>query len=312
MSTPPKVVWPDTKAFAFSVFDDTDSQTLERCRTVYAALDDFGFRTTKSIWTIPPTQRTTDPGATCDDPEYVRCLQDLQSKGFEIGYHMASATTSTRAETIRALERFKALFGHYPKAMANHHASAEGVYFGSDRLTGLNRLLYDMLTRFRYRNKFRGHIPSDLLFWGDICRLRIRYVRNFTFADVNTLKACPPMPYYDPLRPYVNYWFASSEGAEVHSFNARLSEANQDRLEEEGGACIMYTHFGLGFSENGRLHPRFRELMKRLGRKNGWFVGVSTLLDYLRDVKGPTIIDTRGRARLERRWLAHKLRVGAT
>ena len=26
-----------------------------------------------------------------------------------------------------------------------------------------------------------------------------------------------------------------------------LTEAAQDRLEAEGGACIMYTHFGHGF-----------------------------------------------------------------
>jgi len=225
---------------------------------------------------------------------------------------MATATTAPRVDTIRALERFKALFGHYPKVMANHDGSDEGIYFGNSRLTGFNRLLYDLLTCFKNRNRFRGHIPSDPLFWGDICRLRITYVRNFTFGDLNTLKACPQMPYHDPLRPYVNYWFASSEGANVQSFNDRLSESNQDRLQEAGGACIMYTHFGLGFSENGRLHPRFTELMKRLSSKNGWFVPVSTLLDYLMHVKGPTVIDSKGRARLERRWLAHKIRAGST
>ena len=49
---------------------------------------------------------------------------------------------------------------------------------------------------------FRGHVEGDPLFWGDLCRDRVRYVRNFTFADVNTLASCPLMPYHDPKRPW--------------------------------------------------------------------------------------------------------------
>jgi hypothetical protein len=138
----------------------------------------------------------------------------------------------------------------------------------------------------------------------------VTYVRNFVFGDIDTLHACPFMPYHDPSRPYVNYWFASSEGPCVESFVRTLSEANQDRLEASRGACIMYTHLGKGFYEDGRLHPRFRALMERLGRKNGWFVPVSTLLDFLLQIKGRHEITHRERAQLERRWLWHKIRVG--
>jgi len=116
------------------------------------------------------------------------------------------------------------------------------------------------------------------------------------------------MPYHDPERPFVNYWFASSEGANVASFNERIAEANQDRLEEEEGACIMYTHFGLGFCEDGRLNPRFRRLMERLARKRGWFVPVATLLDHLLATRGRVEISAAQRTALEWRWLRHKLR----
>jgi hypothetical protein len=120
------------------------------------------------------------------------------------------------------------------------------------------------------------------------------------------------MPYHDPQRPYVNYWFASSEGANVESFNRCLSEKNQDQLESEGGACIMYTHFGAGFNQNGSLNKRFSELMKRLSKKNGWFVPVTQLLDFLREKNKDHIITNRQRNRLERAWLMDKLRLGAT
>lgn len=310
-SGPPRITWPDGKRFAFTVFDDTDSQTLEKCRAVYSFLTDLGMRTTKSVWVLRPTSPSNDRGANCEDPAYLRLVKDLQSRGFEIGYHMASAATARREDTARALDIFQREFGHTPRTMANHYASEEDIYFGDARVSGMNRLAYNLLTGFRNRGRFRGHLPGDPLFWGDLCRERITYVRSFIFADVNTLGACPFMPYHDPDRPLVNLWFAASEGAQAPSFLDRLSEENQDRLEAEGGACIMYTHFGLGFLENGTLVPRFRQLMERLSRKNGWFVPVATLLDYLRETRGAHTIGRGERSALERKWLLHKVRFGS-
>ena len=120
------------------------------------------------------------------------------------------------------------------------------------------------------------------------------------------------MPYYDPLRPYVNAWFAGSEGGEIDSYLNMLSEKNQDRLEKEGGACIMYTHFGKGFFRDGKLNPRFKKLMEWLSRKNGWFVPTGVLLDYLSCERGIHEITVQERAHLEWKWLLHKLRMRGT
>jgi len=120
------------------------------------------------------------------------------------------------------------------------------------------------------------------------------------------------MPYHDPKRHYVNYWFASSEGSNVKTFNRCITERNQDRLEEEGGACIMYTHLALGFHRDDGIDQRFRSLMERLSKKNGWFVPVSTLLDFLLAVKGHHDITDKERGRIERKWLWHKIKVGRT
>jgi acetyl-CoA carboxylase carboxyltransferase component len=116
------------------------------------------------------------------------------------------------------------------------------------------------------------------------------------------------MPYFDEERPYVNSWFASSEGATCHAFCQTISERNQDRLEEEGGACIMYTHFGaVDFYEDGLLNAGFKRLMERLRRKDGWFVPVSTLLDHLEKERGRHVISASERNQLERKWLIHKV-----
>ncbi len=308
MSDP--ISWPEGKTFAFTIFDDTDSQTLAVGRAVYCFLAELGFRTTKSIWPTRGKGRPSDHGATCDEPEYRAWVQELQRKEFEIGYHMATSHTSTREETVHGLEQFARYFGHFPVTMANHFFCDEDIYFGDARLTGVNRLVYNVLTGFRNHNRFRGHLPGDPLFWGDLCKEKIKYVRNFAFAEINTLKICPQMPYHDAARPYVNFWFASSEGKHCGSFNETLTEANQDRLEAEGGACIMYTHFGLGFYENGHLNGRFSKLMEQMSKRNGWFVPVATLLDYILEKRGPVALKPGERSVLERKWLLHKIRYG--
>ena len=303
-------VWPDGKDFAFTVFDDTDRATVENVGPVYALLAELGLRTTKSVWPVTGTGTPVIGGATCDDPAYRAWTLELQARGFEIGYHGATNVTAPRELIETAIERFREIYGHYPLSMANHSGCADSIYLGPDRVSGVHRLVYNLMTHNSRRGVFRGHVEGDPLFWGDICREKVRYVRNFTFTGINTLAICPEMPYHDPDRPYVNRWFASSEGQRVNSFNECLSEANQDRLEAEGGACIMYTHFATGFAVDGAVNARFAELMTRLSQKNGWFVPVTTLLDFLAARQAnPNIAPGRRRA-LERRWLVSKARIG--
>jgi acyl carrier protein len=304
------VRWPGGKAFAFSIFDDTDLSTLDNAPRLYELLADLGFRTTKSVWPISGTGVPVVGGATCEDRAYAEWVQDLQGRGFEIALHNVAPQTSTREQTIRGIERFGDLFGHDPSAHANHTGCREAIYWGDRRLSGLNQAVYNVLNRGRTRGVSEGHIETSPLFWGDLCRSKVKYVRNFVHGDVNTLGYCPQMPYHDPERPYVNHWFASTEGPRVDSFVGTLSEANQDRLEADGGACIMYTHFGAGFVADGRIDARFERLMRRLSAKDGWFVPVTTLLDFLLEAKGRHVITAAERRALERRWLAHKLRVG--
>ena len=305
--------WPHSRKFAFTVFDDPDSQTFAASREVYGLLGDLGILTTKGVWPLPGDPRNaSDHGETCGNPAYAAWLREIQEQGFEIGYHNATSHTSRRETTLEALDRFAELFGQNPVTMSNHYHCHEGIYWGPNRLSGWRRHAYNVLTLGRNRGRSLGHLSDSPYFWGDLCQQRIRYVRNFASPEINTLRACPRMPYHDPQRPFVNYWYSSSEGAKIDSFLERLSEARQDRLEAEGGACIMYVHFGHGFYNTGGLHARFRELMRRLSRKNGWFVPVGVLLDYLREQQPRPPITDRERAELERRWLWHKVRYGTS
>lgn len=304
--------WPEGKRFAFTVFDDTDEATLENVGPVYTFLRDLGFRTTKSVWPIAGEGKAVLGGSTCDDEDYRAWLLELRDEGFEIALHNATYHDASREETIRAFDRFREIFGSDPTSLANHTSNAEGIYWGSDRVSGARAFVYNLLTRFRRYNHFRGHREGDPLFWGDVCKTRLKYVRNFVYADINTLAACPQMPYHDPARPYVNYWFASADGGTLDAFNRTISEANQVRLEEEGGACIVYTHFAKGFSRHGQIEPRFRELMEGLAARQGWFVPVTELLDYLQQRQGACELTSRQRATQEWKWLRYKMQVGTT
>lgn len=306
------VQWPEGKTFAFTVFDDPDFQRLDAGREVYALLADLGFRTTKGIWPIGGDEPGSSAGGSCDDAGYRDWCMALVEQGFEMGFHNATHETSERERTRRGLDRYVELFGHDPATMSNHYNCDEDVYWGEHRVSGLRRHLYNALTRGQNHDKFFGHVPGHRLYWGDLCKERVKYVRNFVYARINTLAACPYMPYHDPERPLVNYWYASSEGANVRKFTKTISEANQDQLAEEGGACIMYTHFGYGYLENGRLDPDFRRLMTRLSKMNGWFVPASTLLDFLLKRRGTAPLTDAQRAELERRWLWDKVQSGTS
>jgi hypothetical protein len=307
---PSPVRWPEGKSFAFTVFDDTDLMTRQVGERLYGVLTDLGLRTTKSVWPIRAATEPTIGGATCAEPGYRHWAQGLQRQGFEVALHGVSYSTATRDEIRGGLDRFREYFGHDPRCHANHADARDGIYWGADRLSGPARLPYRAVKRSSTR--WEGHVPGSPFFWGDLCAERVTYVRNFVFGDIDTLAACPVMPYHDADRPFVNQWFAGSEGSHLGSFLRTVSEENQDRLEEQGGACIMYTHFASGFVEDGRVDPRFLRLMTRLSGKGGWFVPVATLLDHLRGQGAGGDITRADRGRLERRWLLHKLRTRGT
>lgn len=305
--------FPDGKTFAFSIFDDTDSATAENVGPVYRLLGELGVRTTKSVWPLANVPGAPLGGATLQDQDYLAFVRSLQADGFEIGFHNARNADSPREVTEQGLETWAELLGQYPRTHCNHCDNRENVYWGPERLNSPGpRLGYNLATRGRYRGRFQGQTEGSPFFWGDLCRERLQYVRNFVFAEINLDLINPTMPYRDPAKPYVNAWFSSSEGGTVESFCRLLSEANQDRLERQGGVCLVYTHFAKGFAERGILHPEFGRLMRRLAGKNGWFVPVATLLDHLRETAPAPDIPPAELRRMERRWLAQKLCSGSS
>jgi len=303
--------FPEGKRFAFSVFDDTDSSLVTNVAPVYRFLSELGFRTTKSVWPLATVPGGRIGGSTLQEPEYLEFVKALQQDGFEIALHNVQNHDAQRDRIKRGMEEFQRLIGAPPRVHANHSYNRDNIYWGAARLSRItSKLWYDAATRFRRGHMFEGHDPASNYFWGDICRENITYVRNFVFEEINLERIHSTLPYHDPAKPFVNYWFSSCEGGNVRKFCDTLCARNQERLEAEGGVCIAYTHFAAGFYEHGNLNPAFVTLMRQLANRNGWFVPVSELLDYLRRHQANSVISRRELAVIERHWILHKLRVG--
>jgi hypothetical protein len=255
-----------------------------------------------------------DDPATCEEPDYVDWLRSLQDRGFEIAFHNAAPCTSLRERTCLALTKFRELFGTAPSLFCNHGGCEENLYWGEARLSGWRRALYRLTTRGKRRDRFRGHVNGDPLFWGDLCQQQVRYVRNFVFDELNNLTVCPEQPYHDPDRPYVNFWFTSTDGACLRLFLKNFTTEKVERLEMAGGLCIAYVHFAYGFVEHGRVDSEFGKRLKFIASRNGWFAPASEVLDYLRQGAGPLerMITPKRLGRLERKWLREKLFKGTT
>jgi len=307
-----KVVWPDGKRFAFTIFEDPDALQLSESQEVYGFLSDLGFRTTVGVWTVEPGEaRRNSKGETCENAAYRAWIQELQQRGFEVGLHSIGPGSLTRSEIVDGLARFRDYFGGDPVTMANHY-NADAMYWGPARLDGLSRAIYHAATLGRQRGRFAGEREGHPSFWGDLCQAHVRYCRNFVFRELNTLKVCPMMPYHDPDRPYVKHWYASSEASNLPRFLECVNDATLDQLEEEGGAAIIYTHFGHHYFDSGALDARFKAIMTRLSRRNGWFVPAKQLLGHLETQGRGRDIPRALRDRLARQWLWQKLRHGTS
>jgi len=285
--TPRRIKFPGGKQFAFTIVDDTDLATLERIQPVYAVLSKYGIRSTKTVWTLESnsTNLDTNHGDTLTNPDYRAFIKSLKDRGFEIALHGVRGGTSPRADIVRGLEEFKQDLGFDPTMQVNHALNQDNLYWGSNRYSlGPYRWTVGHLMT----GVSSGEDPASPYFWGDLAKERIRYVRQFTFTEVNLLRINPSMPYRRADTPYVNFWFQTSNGANLDAFSQLLAHKKLDQLEREGGVCLVYSHLGAGsFTKPGGL-DQFEDRIKDVASRNGWFAPASEILDYLAKQPGWT------------------------
>lgn len=262
--------------------------TVGRSQPLYDVLHRYGLRTTKTIWVLDATQDAHPPdhGDTLHDPAYRAFLGDIRHKGFEIALHGVRGGSSVRADIIQGLDQFHSEFGQYPTMHVNHSMNADNLYWGQRRWSFAP---YRWAYRLFSKPQFEGDDPQSAYFWGDLVQRHVRYVNQFTFVDVNLLNVTPSMPYHLADKPYVNLWFVTADGDNLERFDELLRPENLDRLEREGGVCLVYTHLSAGsFNLDGKPHPRFEARIRDVASRNGWFAPASEILDHLSQQPGWT------------------------
>jgi hypothetical protein len=116
------------------------------------------------------------------------------------------------------------------------------------------------------------------------------------------------MPYRNERCSFSNLWFSATDTPEVEDFNALLTQENLRRLEEEGGVCLVATHFGKKFVVDGKVDEQTSRVLHYLSGRPGWFVPVSTILDHLYENGTRGGISRRELSGMEYRWVLYKLR----
>lgn len=301
--------FPGGKRFAFSIFDDTDVATLEYIRPIYELLDRLGFRTTKSVWPLPYHGRSDYEGSdTLEDSEYASYMRQLQKRGFEIAFHGARMESSERPQISAALEIYQQKLGSYPTVYAAHGLNCDNLYWGADRFRfRLWRALYRALSG-RREQPAEGHRTESPFYWADLAARHLRYMRSFTYEELNLWKITASIPYRTAGTPDVPAFFPSSFADNVEEFIELLSPRRQAQLERERGLAIVSTHFGKGFLRDGRVHPGVEEVLTSIAQRPGWFPPVATLLDHLVAAQGGiALLEGYRLFRLEGLWLWHSL-----
>jgi len=297
--------YPGGTRFAFTIIDDTDDATEENITPVYDLLHQLGMGATKTIWPVacPEGSDLFFAGHTMEHAAYARFVRRLAATGFELAFHSATMETSPRERVVAALDRFRDIAGTWPRVHANHAHNRDNLYWGVGRVDFLPVRMFYALINGHPGDWFQGHVEGSPWWWGDLCRDRIEYVRNLTFDDINLLNVNPTLPYRDPRRPLAPWWFSATDAEDSAAFNVIVDEAAQDRLEAEGGVCILATHLGKRYARNGHVHPRTEALLRRLAAKGGWFPTVSQLLDWLRaSTPGDRVLPSSEWRRMQIRW----------
>ncbi|MBF7097334.1 hypothetical protein [Alkalibacter mobilis] len=299
------MLWPDNKDFAFTIIDDTDAGTVENSKPVYDFLYEKGIITTKTVWVFP--SRDEFKGESLSDHNYRDFISDLSDKGFEIASHGPGSGDFTSEETINSFEKIKDLVGYHPKIFINHAFNKGNIYWAGSRFSSPISKIFLAAKTIR-RDKIAesyGEIVGSPYFWGDYAKKNIKYMRNHVFTGLDTLKYDKHTPFKEKKKDiYSNYWFSSSDGYDCHTFNRLLDPKNVDKLVENHGCAIVYTHFGYGFADKGALNETFKERIEYLYQKNGWFVPAGELLDYLEGNKAKDVyLSSQQKLKLDLKWL---------
>lgn len=274
---------PEGGKFAFSIIDYPDTASVASVRPIYDLLHQLGIRASRAVWSFGSSESgKPDLRGSLEDPEHLDFALELQSKGHEICWGGASRGANRRERIVEGLDRFAEVLGHSPRVYLNASTNRESLYWGAERID--QPLLRAVSQRAAPTpiGYYQGHVNGSTFWWGDICKERIDYVLNLTFDDVNVRRVNPGLPYYDPVRPLVRWWFSAVDVESGSEFNQLLRPDRLERLVRENGCCIVSTRLTNGYLRDSQVERLTRKRLESVVNAGGWFATISTVLDHFR------------------------------
>ena len=187
---------------------------------------------------------------------------------------------------------------------------------GKKRLIFPLDIIFELLTYINPRGVkssiYQGEIESSEYFWGDIAYEKVDFIRNLTFDEINLFNITNKVVHKRKRTKFVKNWFISSEAPDCQSFINLFTDANIQKLEDQNGLCIVYTHFGNNFVEDGKLNEEFKTIVDKIASKNGWFVPASDILIYLDKKIGISNLSYYEEFLMCAKWLAWKMLRGTS
>lgn len=303
------IKWPQNKKFAFTIVDDTDKVSVQNVKPVYEYLYKSGIITTKTVWGLG--SRDQYGGQSLSDNEYKEFIKDLSNKGYEIAFHGAGSGDFNREEVLQSLNLINEVVGYYPTLHANHAHNSDNLYWGSKRFSFPINYIYNFIRMVTKRKNIvsLGDKENSHAFWGDFSKKNIKYIRNRVYSGLNTIEVDKYMPYKEKSKEkFSNYWFSSSDAYDCNAFIKLLSKENIDKLVDENGCAIIYTHFAYGFvDENGNLNEEFKNCIDYLSNQNGWFAPATKILDFIKSKRNIEYISNIKSLYLDIIWFKERL-----
>lgn len=299
------MLYPGNKNFAFTIIDDTDDATRENVEPIYQLLNELGFKTTKTVWPLSkdPSQPSLYDGTSdLSDPDYLDFIKWLTKEGFEVTWHGAAMESSNREKIIQGLETFKEALGFYPMLHVNHSHNKDNIHWGYERFDNFFIKFLLKHSSLYKPNTYQGQQNGSEYYWGDIAQQHVKYCRSFTYEDLNILNTNPSLPYKDPKRPEINYWFSTTDASSSRQFIQNFTEERMNKLIKDNGMCILSTHLGKDYCKNGKVLDSVKSILEFLANHNGWFVPASEMLDWRMNIGFGNELPYSERLKMELRW----------
>jgi len=203
----------------------------------------------------------------------------LWSMGYEMNYHTTSSIEDNRTKTLKGFEIYKNLFGEYPKLYVDHGPTSENPEHITAQGSNVSSPYYliDILDKY-----------SKYLWPGFITHRGAVNLFNYSESGKNfPFFVCDN---YRPILYEVNgtvvraWFFIRNDFPNADPIVQYLTYEAIDKLEEEYGLNIMYTHMhNWLYASGGKiyLNKTVADRIRYVTTKNIWIDLPTVVMDYL-------------------------------